>query len=46
MGNQQKTPQWDRSHHSIFEDFALDLQGFTKTAEGPDRKLTGILRKS
>lgn len=35
MGNQQKAPRWDKSHHSIFEDFALDLQGFTRTGELP-----------
>lgn len=29
------SPVWDKSHHSIFEDFALDLRDFTRTGRLP-----------
>jgi len=32
---QPNAPQWDKSHHSIFEDFALDLRDFTRTERLP-----------
>lgn len=35
MRSQQKLPQWSRSHHSIFESFALDLEEFTRTGQPP-----------
>ena len=35
MSDQNQEVVWDRSHHSIFEDFALDLQGFTNTGKYP-----------
>lgn len=33
--NQPSTPTWDKSHGSIFENFALDLSGFTRTGVYP-----------
>lgn len=33
--NQPQTPTWDKSHGSIFENFALDLGSFTRTGKYP-----------
>ena len=33
--NQSSTPTWDKSHDSIFENFALDLGSFTHTGKYP-----------
>ena len=33
--NQNITPTWDKSHNSIFENFALDLSSFTHTGKYP-----------
>lgn len=35
MTNQNQTPTWDKSHGSIFENFALDLGSFTHTGKYP-----------
>lgn len=35
MSNQPPVPTWDKSHNSIFENFALDLSGFTRTGKYP-----------
>lgn len=35
MQRQQNNPQWSKSHHSIFENFALDLKDFTRTKRLP-----------
>lgn len=35
MNNQNQQTTWDKSHHSIFENFALDLESFTDTGEYP-----------
>ncbi len=31
----QENIHWDKSHHSIFENFALDLEAFYKTKKLP-----------
>lgn len=33
--NQNDKVTWDKSHHSMFENFALDLNGFTNTGQYP-----------
>ncbi len=35
MGIKDKNIHWDKSHHSIFENFALDLIDFTQTNKPP-----------
>ena len=35
MTNQNQPPTWDKSHGSIFENFALDLSSFTHTGKYP-----------
>ena len=35
MTNQNQTPTWNKSHGSIFENFALDLGSFTHTGKYP-----------
>ena len=35
MSNQNQKMSWDKSQHSIFEHFALDLNGFTDTGNYP-----------
>ena len=35
MSDQSQTPTWDKSHGSIFENFALDLGSFTHTGKYP-----------
>lgn len=35
MKNQNTPPVWDKSHHSIFETFALELKEFTQTKTLP-----------
>lgn len=35
MPEAKNSPCWDKSHHSIFETFALDLKEFTKTGKLP-----------
>lgn len=35
MNNQPKEVCWDKSHHSIFEDFALDFKDFPQTKKLP-----------
>ncbi|MDO4333953.1 MAG: hypothetical protein Q4C58_14895 [Eubacteriales bacterium] len=35
MNRQQDDIQWSKSNHSIFEDFALDLQAFDRTKKPP-----------
>lgn len=34
--NQKEDITWDKSHKNIFENFALDLQGFTNTEKYPE----------
>lgn len=44
--NKQSAPYWSRSHHSIFETFALELQDFTRTGQLPgygDQDMNGSL---
>ena len=35
MKKQEEPVIWDKSHHSIFEDFALDLEHYADTEEYP-----------
>lgn len=35
MSEQSQTPAWDKSHGSTFENFALDLNSFTRTGQYP-----------
>lgn len=35
MEKQTEAVSWDRTHHSLFENFALDLQDFTNTYKQP-----------